>query len=78
MQIDNPDRGFTFKHDGPLDLRLNPDEGMPASILLHTLSPGDLEDLLIDNSDEKSMQNRLHRPFVLHVPRAIHLKQQGN
>ena len=53
MQIDNPDRGFTFKHDGPLDLRLNPDEGMPASILLHTLSPGDLEDLLIDNSDEE-------------------------
>ena len=53
VQIDNPDRGFTFKHDGPLDLRLNPDEGMPASILLQTLSPGDLEDLLIDNSDEE-------------------------
>ena len=31
MQIDNPDRGFTFKQDGPLDLRLDPTAGTPAA-----------------------------------------------
>src|SRR5688572_9281713 len=34
MQLDNPARGFTFKQDGPLDLRLNPNKGRPASELL--------------------------------------------
>ena len=37
MQIDNPARGFTFKADGPLDLRLNPNRGLPASALLQSL-----------------------------------------
>ncbi len=31
MQIDNPDRGFSFKVDGPLDLRLNPEKGISAA-----------------------------------------------
>ena len=31
MQIDNPDRGFTYKAEGPLDLRMNPMEGISAS-----------------------------------------------
>ena len=34
MQIDNPDRGFSYKIDGPLDLRLNPQKGMTASYRL--------------------------------------------
>ena len=32
MQIDNPDRGFSFKVDGPLDLRLNPEKGISAAL----------------------------------------------
>jgi 16S rRNA (cytosine1402-N4)-methyltransferase len=52
MQIDNPDRGFSFKVEGPLDLRLNPSTGKPASALLKNLSRHDLEDLLIENADE--------------------------
>ena len=28
MQIDNPERGFTYKFEGPLDLRLNPEKGI--------------------------------------------------
>ena len=52
MQIDNPARGFTYKADGPLDLRLNPNRGRPASALLQSLSREDLAELLREHSDE--------------------------
>lgn len=52
MQIDNPDRGFSFKAEGPLDLRLNPKSGKPASLLLKTISPARLEEILFENADE--------------------------
>jgi len=52
MQLDDPKRGFTYKADGPLDLRLNPQRGVPASALLKSLSHESLKKLLIDNSDE--------------------------
>jgi 16S rRNA (cytosine1402-N4)-methyltransferase len=52
MQIDNPDRGFSFKHHGPLDLRLNPQRGQPASAFLATVSEEDLENVLQENADE--------------------------
>lgn len=52
MQIDNPERGFSFKIDGPLDLRLNPTKGKSAAALLKTISRNDLEELFIVNSDE--------------------------
>jgi len=56
MQIDNPARGFTYKVDGPLDLRLNPNRGRPASALLKALGAGDLAELLGENSDEPHAQ----------------------
>jgi 16S rRNA (cytosine1402-N4)-methyltransferase len=52
MQIDNPARGFTFKAEGPLDLRMNPGRGQPAATLLSTLSAPKLERLLTENADE--------------------------
>jgi 16S rRNA (cytosine1402-N4)-methyltransferase len=52
MQIDDPSRGFTFKHEGPLDLRMNPLKGEPASALLKRITPDALETLLRENSDE--------------------------
>jgi 16S rRNA (cytosine1402-N4)-methyltransferase len=52
MQIDNPARGFTFKADGPLDLRLNPKRGHPASALLASLEEAPLAELLRANADE--------------------------
>jgi 16S rRNA (cytosine1402-N4)-methyltransferase len=52
MQIDNPARGFTFKLEGPLDLRLNPQKGRPASEFLRSLSEAELADLLAENADE--------------------------
>lgn len=52
MQIDNPERGFTFKQDGPLDLRLNPEKGITAAQRLKDISQPELEGMLIENSDE--------------------------
>ena len=52
MQIDNPERGFTYKAEGPLDLRLNPNAGVPASQRLWELSTEELAGLLEENSDE--------------------------
>ena len=52
MQIDNPERGFSFKVEGPLDLRLNPKSGKSAAAFLKSISRHELEDLLVENSDE--------------------------
>ncbi len=52
MQIDNPARGFTFKLEGPLDLRMNPQRGRPASALLAALGEAALVQLLMENADE--------------------------
>ena len=52
MQIDNPTRGFSFKADGPLDLRLDPGAGMSASELLQAVTRPQLRELLVDNADE--------------------------
>lgn len=52
MQIDNPDRGFSFKTEGPLDLRLNPEKGISAAERLKEMSAEELEGMFIENSDE--------------------------
>ena len=52
MQIDNPDRGFTFKAEGPLDLRMNPEKGISAAERLRDISKEELTGMLIENSDE--------------------------
>ncbi len=52
MQIDNPARGFSFKLDGPLDLRLDPNQGPSASELLLSVTRHKLRDMLVDNADE--------------------------
>lgn len=62
MQIDNPERGFSFKVEGPLDLRLNPKSGKSAAGLLKTISQNRLAEIFIDNSDE---------PYAEPIARAI-------
>jgi 16S rRNA (cytosine1402-N4)-methyltransferase len=52
MQIDDPARGFTFKAEGPLDLRLNPQRGQSAAELLAKIDVAKLAGLLVENSDE--------------------------
>ena len=52
MQIDDPARGFSVKLDGPLDMRMNPQRGQPASTLLEKIRPDALAALLNENADE--------------------------
>lgn len=62
MQIDDPRRGFTFKQDGPLDLRLDPTSGVPAAERLRELRYDELVSLLVENADE---------PYADEIARAV-------
>ena len=52
MQIDNPDRGFSYKTDGPLDLRMNPQKGVSAAERLREVTEEELAGMLVENADE--------------------------
>ena len=60
MQIDNPDRGFSFKVDGPLDLRLNPEKGISAAERLAQIEEDELAGMLWENSDEPYAEELAH------------------
>ena len=62
MQIDDPSRGFTFKADGPLDLRLDPTAGVTAAERLRELEEEELAAMLGENADE---------PYADRIARAI-------
>ncbi|MEO5898182.1 MAG: 16S rRNA (cytosine(1402)-N(4))-methyltransferase RsmH [Vicinamibacterales bacterium] len=52
MQLDNPDRGFNYKEPGPLDMRMNPLRGEPATRLLARANQDTLARILEENADE--------------------------
>jgi 16S rRNA (cytosine1402-N4)-methyltransferase len=62
MQIDNPERGFSYKTDGPLDLRLDPKKGISATDRLKSISKDELQGMLSENADE---------PYSAEIARAI-------
>lgn len=56
MQIDDPVRGFTFKTEGPLDMRMNPNRGLSARDWLQRQTPESLATVLRDNADEPNAE----------------------
>jgi 16S rRNA (cytosine1402-N4)-methyltransferase len=63
MQIDTPDRGFSFRHDGPLDMRMSAD-GPSAAETVNTASESELADILFDYGEERQSR-RIARAVVL-------------
>ena len=52
MQLDRPERGFSVKLEGPLDMRMNPARGLSAEQLLERSKPEELARMLVENSEE--------------------------
>ncbi len=65
MQIDDPKRGFSYKIDGPLDLRLDPKHGQSASERLHSITKEEFKGMLIENSDEPYAEEIADKVFNL-------------
>ena len=51
-QIDDPARGFSYRRPGPLDMRMDPTRGQPASALVNRLGERELAEALLDLGDE--------------------------
>jgi 16S rRNA (cytosine1402-N4)-methyltransferase len=62
-QMDDPARGLSFSQSGPLDMRLDPSEGEPASALLRRLNERDLADLIYQFGEER-FSRRIARRIV--------------
>ena len=52
-QLDEPSRGFSFRLDGPVDMRMNPEKNLSAAELIDTLSEQDLANLIYNLGEEK-------------------------
>jgi 16S rRNA (cytosine1402-N4)-methyltransferase len=55
-QIDDPARGFSYRRPGPLDMRMDPSRGQPASLLVNRMSEGELAAALLEYGDETDAQ----------------------
>ncbi len=62
-QLDRAERGFSFRAEGPIDMRMNPEAGETAAQLLDRLEEGALADLLFHNGDER-LSRRIARRLV--------------
>src|SRR6185295_1483819 len=51
-QIDDPERGFSYRRPGPLDMRMDPTRGQPASALVNRMSEHDLAEAILELGDE--------------------------
>jgi len=63
FQLDDPLRGFSFRADGPLDMRMG-EEGPTAAALVATLDEGELADMLFELGEERHSR-RVARAIVL-------------
>jgi len=69
MQVDTPDRGFSFLREGPLDMRFGPTHERTAADLVNSLPEGDLADIIYRYGEEPASR-RIARAIVVHRPLA--------
>ena len=63
MQVDDPERGFSYVRDGPLDMRMDRTRGTSACDLVATMDPSDLAKALHEFGDEPDAE-RIALPLV--------------
>jgi len=63
MQLDDPERGFSFQHEGPLDMRMNPSAGRTAADLVNALGEQELAAILVRHGEEPAAR-RIARAIV--------------
>jgi 16S rRNA (cytosine1402-N4)-methyltransferase len=71
-QIDDPARGFSYRKPGPLDMRMDPTRGQPASTLLNRFSERELATAFLELGDETDaaqiarliVERRAHEPIT--------------
>ena len=72
LHLDKPERGFSYSHDAPLDMRMNPQDDVSAADILQSFTEADLADLFFRMGDEKLakryaraiVERRLQAPIV--------------
>jgi 16S rRNA (cytosine1402-N4)-methyltransferase len=73
MQLDTPERGFSFQFDAPLDMRFDPASPMRAEELVNRLPEGELAELLYENGEQRAAR-QIARAIV--AARPIHTTGQ--
>lgn len=63
LQLDDPARGFSFRHDGPLDMRFDPGDELTAAMLVNDLPAGELADIIFRHGEERDSR-RISRAIV--------------
>lgn len=63
MQLDTPERGFSFQHDGPLDMRMDPSRDRDAAEIVNHWDESDLADLFFHEGGE-TRARRVARAIV--------------
>ena len=67
MQLDTPERGFSFLHDGPLDMRFSPEASISAGELVNTLDEAELADIIYRYGEER-LSRKIARIIVNNRP----------
>ena len=67
LQINDPKRGFSFQHEGPLDMRMNPNENLTAYELINHYKENDLADIIFKYGEER-LSRRIARTIVNNRP----------
>ncbi|HEX8373220.1 MAG TPA: 16S rRNA (cytosine(1402)-N(4))-methyltransferase RsmH [Chthoniobacterales bacterium] len=76
MQIDDPQRGFSVKFDGPLDMRMNPNRGLSAAEFLERVDVVKLEAALRENGDEPHAERIAARLAGARLSTTLQLRRQ--